>query len=53
MPAKSERQRKFFGAELGRARAGKATKTHLPEKKLREFARSVDKKMKEKRNTRY
>ena len=39
MPAKTEKQRKFFGAELGRKRAGKKTRTSLPEKKLREFAR--------------
>ena len=38
MPAKTEKQRRFFGAELGRARAGKKTKTHLPEAKLEEFA---------------
>ena len=44
MPAKSEKQRKFFGAELGRRRAGKKTKTGLPEHKLREFAKKKRKK---------
>jgi hypothetical protein len=39
MPAKSKKQQRFFGAELGRARAGKKTKTGLGKKKLREFAR--------------
>ena len=39
MPPKSEKQRRFMGAELARARAGKATKTHMSEKQLREFAR--------------
>ena len=39
MPAKTEKQRKFFGAELGRKRAGRKTRTELPEHKLREFAR--------------
>ncbi len=39
MPAKTPRQRRFFGAELGRKRAGKKTQTGLPEHKLREFAR--------------
>ena len=39
MPAKTEKQRKFFGAELSRKKAGKKTKTKLPEHKLREFAR--------------
>ncbi len=39
MPAKTEKQRRFFGAELGRKRAGKKTRTKLPEHKLREFAK--------------
>ncbi len=39
MPAKAKRQQRFFGAELGRKRQGKRTKTGLPERKLREFAR--------------
>jgi hypothetical protein len=43
MPATTERQRKFFGAELGRARAGKKTQTKLPTEKLREFAMKVKK----------
>ncbi len=38
-PAKTPRQRRFFGAELSRRRAGKKTKTGLPERKLREFAK--------------
>ena len=43
MPAVSEKQRRFFGAELSRARRGKKTRTGLPVKKLREFAKSVKK----------
>ena len=39
MPAKTERQRRFFGAELSRRRAGKKTRTGLSEKKLKEFTR--------------
>ena len=39
MPAKSEKQRRFFGAELGRKQAGKKTRTGLPEHKLKEFTR--------------
>ena len=39
MPARSERQRKFMGAELARKRAGKKTKTGMTEKQLEEFAR--------------
>lgn len=42
-PAKTERQRKFFGAELARKRAGKKTRTQLPEHKLEEFARKKKK----------
>ena len=38
MPANTERQRKFFGAELGRKRKGLKTKTKMSEGKLREFA---------------
>ena len=38
MPAKSERQRRYFGAELARKRAGKKTKTGISEKTLRHFA---------------
>lgn len=38
MPAKSEKQRKFMGAELARKRAGKKTQTGMSEKKLEEFA---------------
>ncbi len=39
MPATSERQRKFMGAELARKRAGKKTKTGMSEQQLRDFAR--------------
>lgn len=39
MPAKSERQRKFFGAELARKRAGKKTKTGMSEAELEDFAK--------------
>jgi hypothetical protein len=38
MPAKTEKQRKFMGAELARKRAGKKTKTGMSEKKLEEMA---------------
>lgn len=38
MPAVSEKQRKFFGAELARKRAGKATDTGMSEAQLRDFA---------------
>ena len=39
MPSTTEKQRRFFGAELGRKRRGKKTRTGLSRKKLREFAR--------------
>jgi hypothetical protein len=38
MPAKTEKQRRFMGAELSRKRAGKKTKTGMSEKKLEEMA---------------
>jgi len=43
MPAKTEKQRRFMGAELSRARAGKKTQTGMSEDKLSEFAsKSMD-----------
>jgi len=39
MPAKTEKQRKFFGVELGRKREGKKTKTKLSEEELRKMAK--------------
>jgi hypothetical protein len=44
MPAKSEKQRKFMGAELARKRAGKKTKTGMSEKQLEEYASKPRKK---------
>ena len=38
MPAKSEKQRKFMGAELARKREGKKTETGMSEKQLEDFA---------------
>ena len=38
MPSTSERQRRFMGAELSRARKGKRTKTHMKVSQLRHFA---------------
>ena len=43
MPATSDRQRRFFGAELGRLRAGKSTVTGLGEGKLKDFATKPNK----------
>ena len=39
MPAKSAKQRRFMGAELGRKRSGKKTRTGMSEAKLRQYAR--------------
>lgn len=39
MPATSEKQRRFMGAELGRKRSGKSTQTKMSEEQLRDFAR--------------
>lgn len=44
MPAKSEKQRKFMGAELSRKRAGKKTRTGMSEKQLEEYASKDGKK---------
>lgn len=38
MPSRSERQRKFFGAELARKRAGKPTKTTMTETEMEHMA---------------
>ena len=39
MPARTEKQRRFMGAELERKREGKKTETGMSEKQLRDFAR--------------
>ena len=38
MPAKSEKQRKFMGAELARKRAGRRGKTGMSEAELKKMA---------------
>ena len=38
MPAKTEKQRRFMGAELARVRAGVKTRTGMSEEKLSEYA---------------
>ena len=38
MPAKTEKQRKFMGAELQRKREGKKTRTDMSEKELEKMA---------------
>jgi hypothetical protein len=38
MPAKSEKQRRFMGADLERKREGKKTETGMTEKQLEDFA---------------
>lgn len=43
MPAESERQRRFMGAELARKRAGEKTRTGMTESQLRDFARKPKK----------
>lgn len=44
MPAYSERQRRFMGAELGRKRAGKPTRTGMDENQLEDYARKPKRK---------
>lgn len=46
MPAKSEKQRKYMGAELGRKRAGKKMRTGMSESQLRDFAKKPKRKTK-------
>jgi hypothetical protein len=38
MPARTEKQRKFMGAELARKRAGKKTQTGMSESELEKMA---------------
>jgi hypothetical protein len=38
MPAKTEKQRKFMGAELARKRAGKKTQTDMSKAELEKMA---------------
>lgn len=47
MPAKSEKQRKFMGAELQRKREGKKTRTDMSERELEKYASKPDKKKKD------
>ena len=44
VPAKSEKQRRFMGAELERKREGKKTKTDMTAKELEDFASKDTKK---------
>lgn len=39
MPSVSEKQRRFFGAELGRAERGERTETGMSKEQLRDFSR--------------
>jgi hypothetical protein len=43
VPAKSDKQRRFMGAELARKRAGKKTQTGMTEAQLEEFAKKPKK----------
>ena len=44
MPAKSEKQRRFMGAELQRKREGKKTRTGMSERELEKYASKGKKK---------
>jgi len=44
VPAKTEKQRRFMGAELARKREGKKTQTGMSEKELEKFASKTKKK---------
>lgn len=41
MPAVSEKQRRYMGAELARKRAGQQTETGMTESQLKDFAKST------------
>ena len=43
MPAVSKKQRRFFGAELARKRAGKKTRTKMSATQLEHFATTKEK----------
>jgi hypothetical protein len=47
MPAKTEKQRRFMGAELERKREGKQTKTDMSEAELEKMASKPGKKKKD------
>jgi hypothetical protein len=47
MPAKTEKQRRFMGAELERKREGKKTQTGMSEKELEKWASKPDSKKKQ------
>ena len=42
MPSKTEKQRRFMGAELARKRRGEKTRTGMTEEQLREYASAVE-----------
>jgi hypothetical protein len=44
MPATTEKQRRFMGAELERKREGKKTRTDMSEKELEKMANKDEKK---------
>jgi hypothetical protein len=46
MPAKTEKQRRFMGAELERKRDGKKTRTGMSESELEKWASKPDHKKK-------
>lgn len=46
MPAVSEKQRRFMGAELARKRAGEKTRTGMSESQLEDFASKATRRVK-------
>jgi len=51
MPAVSEKQRRFMGAELNRKRHGKSTQTGMSDKQLSDFAKKRKKTKKHRRHS--
>lgn len=52
MPAVSEKQRRFMGAELARKRAGAKTSTGMAESQLRDYAKKSKRRPKRTRRVR-
>ena len=52
MPAVSKRQQRFMGAELGRAKAGKKTRTGMSVGQLEEYASTPRKGLPERKRKR-
>ncbi len=53
MPSVSDRQRRFMGAEYGRAKRGEATETGMSKAQLRDFAKKPKHKKRRKKHRKH